>query len=182
MFPLKAAQSTDSGLDFSHDIYANTVEACTNNLAGKRSQSLNNISMIHQNNNTVRPCIYISCSDDKIDWVFKYLKPIILKMAYVDVKISKDMVPGQPISEERLRLIHEAYKIVIVCSPLYLNSPWSQYDLYQSVSKQPSVVTGKIIPILCDGVENMPSVLKHAIGLRDNDIYFERKLNEYLLA
>ena len=103
-------------------------------------------------------------------------------MANMDVKVSKDMVPGQPISEERLRLIHEAQKIVIVCSPLYLNSPWSQYDLYQSVSKQASVVAGKIIPILCDGVDAVPSVLKHAIGLRVNDIHFEKKLNEYLLA
>ena len=100
-------------------------------------------------------------------------------MANMDVKVVKDIGAGQPISEERLRLIHEAQKIVIVCSPLYLNC---QYDLYQSVSKQPNVVAGKIIPILCDGVDTVPSVLNHATGLRVSDIHFEMKLNEYLLA
>ena len=173
-FPLRRTRSIDSGIELlSEAVLVTSRPILLNQHLIRRTVSLTNISEKKQKK---RVNVYISYSEDRSDWVLEYLQLLVERMIYADVTVSEDMIPGLPISDERLRLIHKADKIVIVCSLLYLNSPWSQYDLYQSVSKQPSVVAGKIIPILCDGVDTVPSVLKSVVELYESDPIFEKKL------
>ena len=121
--------------------------------------------------------IYLSYSDCKAGWVLGYLKPLIESYQNAVVSIHEaDMIAGHPISEERLRLIIEADKVVIVCSLDYATSPWCQYELYQAITKQPSLAQGRIIPVLCDGCTSAPDVIQSVVTLRDCDEMFVQKL------
>ena len=121
--------------------------------------------------------IYLSYSDCKAGWVLGYLKPLIESYQNAVVSVHEaDMIAGHPISEERLRLIIEADKVVIVCSPDYVTSPWCQYELYQAITKQPSLAQGRIIPVLCDGCTSAPDVIQSVVTLRDCDEMFVQKL------
>ena len=91
------------------------------------------------------------------------------------------MVVGQPVSEERLRLILEADKVLVVCSPQYEASPWCRYELLQSVNRDPSLTEGRVVPILCDGCSTVPAVIGGVVSLKDCDLQFESKLQESVL-
>ena len=126
--------------------------------------------------------IYLSYSEDVWSWVSGYLKPLIQKLILgSEVTVhNDDMVAGHPISEERMRLILEADKVLIVCSPGYEHSPWCQYELLQSVSKDPGLMDGRIISILCDSCNTVPPIIRGVVSLRDDDPMFECKLQQCL--
>ena len=126
--------------------------------------------------------IYVSYSNCKSEWVASYLKPLIESFPGTEVTIhDADMIAGQPISMERLRLIVEADKVVIVCSPDYAQSPWCQYELYQAIAKQPSLAEGRIIPVLCDGCPCPPPEVRAVVCLSDKDNMFPDKLKAALI-
>lgn len=126
--------------------------------------------------------IYVSYSDDKLDWVRNTLEPILHRMIHAEVVLRENaMVVGQPVSEERLRLILEADKVLVVCSPQYEASPWCRYELLQSVNRDPSLTEGRVVPILCDGCSTVPAVIGGVVSLKDCDLQFESKLQESVL-
>ena len=124
--------------------------------------------------------VYISYSNEKSSWVSGYLKPLIQNLILgSEVTVhTNDMIAGHPISEERMRLILEADKVLIVCSPGYEHSPWCQYELLQSVSKDPSLMDGRIISILCDSCNTVPPIVSGVVSIRDDDSMFESKLQQ----
>ena len=126
--------------------------------------------------------IYVSYCEDAWSWVSGYLKPLIQKLVLgSEVTVhTNDMIAGHPISEERMRLILEADKVLIVCSPGYEHSPWCQYELHQSVSKDPGLMEQRIISILCDGCSAVPHIISGVVPIRDDDSMFERKLQQCL--
>ncbi len=125
--------------------------------------------------------VYVSYTDRKIVWVIEFLKPLIESFQNTVVTVhDADMIAGHPISEERLRLILEADKVIVLCSPDYSSSEWCKYELYQAITKQPSLADGKIIPILCDGCNAAPDVIRGVVFVRDTDELFERKLRAAL--
>ena len=129
-----------------------------------------------------RSCIYISYSEDVQSWVSGYLKPLIQKLILgSEVTVhNDDMIAGHLISEERMRLILEADKVLIVCSPGYEHSPWCQFELLQSVSKDPGLMDGRIISILCDSCNTVPPIISGVVSIRDDDPMFESKLEQCL--
>ena len=131
---------------------------------------------------TITTRIYVSYSNCKSEWVADYLKPLIESFSGTEVTIhDADMIAGQPISMERLRLIVQADKVVIVCSPDYAQSPWCRYELYQAIAKQPSLAEGRIIPVLCDGCPRPPPEVRAVVCLSDNDPMFPDKLKAALI-
>ena len=121
--------------------------------------------------------VYVSYSDCMSEWVMRYLKPLIESFQNISVTIhDADMIAGQPISEERLRLIVEADKVITVCSPDYSTSEWCKYELYHAIRKQPSLTEGRIIPILCGGCRSPPSVIGAVVSIRDSEEGFYHKL------
>lgn len=125
---------------------------------------------------------YVSCSEEKVGWVTEYLKPLIQKLILgSEVTLhAEDMLAGHPISEERLRLILEADKVLIVCSPGYEGSPWCQYELLQSVAKDPSLTEGRIVSILCEGCSAPPTAISGALSIKSDESMFESKLEQCL--
>ena len=124
-----------------------------------------------------RLCVYVSYSDAKADWVMNYLKPLIESFQNIEVTVhDADMIAGHPISEERLRLILEADKVIVICSPDYTLSPWCQYELYQAITKQPSLAEGRIISITCGECNTLPSVITGVMALADDDWNFAHRL------
>ena len=148
-----------------------------------RSASQPDVTKRHNGGHQRRVRIYVSYSDDRLEWVTEVLRPILQRMIHVEVILRDDaMLVGQPISEERLRLILGAEKVLVVCSPEYEASPWCQYELLQSVSRDPRLTEGRVIPILCGGCNVLPTVISGVVSVRDDDLQFESKLRESVLS
>ena len=147
----------------------------------KVNRRVKSLSHIDSRKNEVMR-IYISYSEEKLSWIIGYLKPLIQRLIFgSEVTVhSNDMLAGHPISEERMRLILEANKVLIICSPGYEESPWCQYELLQSVSQDPSLTEGRIVSILCDGCKAVPSILSGVVSITDDDSKFESKLQQCL--
>ena len=125
-----------------------------------------------------RKCVvYISYTDRMADWVKSYLKPHIESWKTTEVMLHEsDMIPGLTISGERQRLILEADKIVIVVSSDYSQSQWCSYELVHAIQKEPALCRGKIIPILVDGCQLLPSVIQGLVPLPACDLDFNSRL------
>ena len=127
--------------------------------------------------------VYISYSHGKTAWVLDSLRPLIETACGAAVSVSdSDMVPGHIISEERLRLILAADKMVIVCSTDYAQSPWCQFELYQVLNRQPTLWEGRIIAILCDGCQAPPSVVCAVSTIYSSDEQFSDHLKAALCS
>lgn len=121
--------------------------------------------------------VYISYTDKMADWVKSYLKPQIESWKTTEVMLHEsDMIPGLTISSERQRLILEADKIVIVVSSDYSQSQWCSYELVHAIHKEPALCRGKIIPILVDGCQRLPDVIKGLVPLPAYDLDFNNRL------
>lgn len=147
-----------------------------------RSNSQPNMGRSDGNRHPKRVSIYVSYSDDKLEWVRDALVPVLRRMIHAEVVLRDDaMVVGQPVSEERLRLLLGADKVLVVCSPEYEASPWCQYELLQAVGRDPGLSEGRVIPILCDGCRTLPAVIAGVVSLKDSDLQFESKLQQSVL-
>ena len=122
--------------------------------------------------------VYISYTENKADWVYDYLKPLIESWGSQVILHEEDMIPGFTVSGERQRLIREAHRMVLVVSEKYISSPWCLYELQHAISKEPVLFKGRIIPIMMDGYHTLPAVLKGIVPLFDSDPKFEVKLKK----
>ena len=150
-------------------------------IANRRVKSMSEITTREKFNFENR-CFYISCSEEKTGWVTEYLKPLVQRLIVGSEVIvpSDSMLAGHPITEERMRLILEADKMLVVCSPGYESSPWCQYELLQSVTMDPSLIEGRIVPILCDSCIAAPLIISGVASIRIDDSMFESKLQKCL--
>ena len=121
--------------------------------------------------------VYISYTDKKADWVYSYLKPLLESWDCQVILHEEDMIPGFSVSGERQRLILQAHRVVLVVSPDYSTSPWCLYELQHAITKEPVLFRGKIIPIMVDGCNTLPVMMKGVVPLHESE-NFEKKLKK----
>ena len=85
------------------------------------------------------------------------------------------MIAGRVISEERLRLLSSADKVVAVVSPDYHLSDWCCYELQHVVQQSPRGA-GHLVPILCGGCRELPSTIATLHPLSQDDPNWPHKL------
>ena len=124
------------------------------------------------------PMVYISYTENKEDWVYDYLKPLLESWNSQVILHDEDMIPGFTISGERQRLILQAHRVVLVVSPDYSSSPWCLYELQHAITKEPVMFRGRIIPIMVDGCHTLPILVKGIVPLFDSAKNFELKLKK----
>ena len=115
-------------------------------------------------------CVYVSYSDSQADWVRSTLLPLLLSFQPITVTDHEGhMIAGNVISEERLRLLRSADKVVAVVSPDYHRVKWCCYELQHAIQLQPAQAEGRLLPILCGGCSELPSTIStlHPISLLD---------------
>ena len=120
--------------------------------------------------------VYVSYSDSQMEWVRDTLLPLLHSFQPITVTDHEGhMIAGNVISEERLRLLRSADKVVVVVSPDYHHVEWCCYELQHAIQQSPGG-EGRLIPILCDGCVRLPSTIStlHAISLLDP--HWARKL------
>lgn len=123
--------------------------------------------------------VYISYTERMAYWVREYLKPLIESWRQTEVLLHEDdMIPGFTIPGERQRLILEAHKVVLVVSRDYSESPWCLYELQHAIQQEPALCHGRIIPILVDGCDVLPSIVRGVVALTENDRNFNMKLKK----
>ena len=113
--------------------------------------------------------MYVSYSDSQREWVRDALCPLLLSFGPVEVTDHEGhMIAGHVISEERLRLIRSADKVVLVVSPDYQEVEWCSYELQHAIQQRPGA-EGRLVPILCGGCRHLPSTIQtlHPILLSD---------------
>ena len=78
------------------------------------------------------------------------------------------MIAGSVISEERLRLVRSADRVIAVVSPDYHHMEWCCYELQHAIQQSPGA-EGHVIPILCARCTELPSTIAtlHPILLED---------------
>ena len=127
--------------------------------------------------------VYISYTERKAEWVLDYLKPLIESWRYSEVILhEEDMIPGFTISGERQRLILQAHKVVLIVSKDYSESPWCLYELQHAIHKEPALCRGRIIPIMVDGCQVLPSIVRGIVPLLDSDKNFQLKLKKNIIG
>ncbi len=120
--------------------------------------------------------VYISYTEEKADWVYDYLKPLLESWSCRVILHDEDMIPGFTVSGERQRLILQAHRVILVVSPDYSSSPWCLYELQHAITKEPVLFRGRIIPIMVDGCLILPILVKGIVPLFDSSKSFEVKL------
>ena len=116
-------------------------------------------------------CVYVSYSDSQADWVRDRLLPLLHSFQPITVTDHEGhMIAGNVVSEERLRLLRSADKVIAVVSPDYHSVEWCCYELQHSIQQSPGA-EGRVIPILCGGCSALPSVIAtlHPISVLDPD-------------
>ena len=138
----------------------------------QRSSSLNNLFISPSR----EVCVYVSYCDSQVDWVRETLLPLLHSFQPITVTDHEDhMIAGSVISEERLRLLQSADKVVAVVSPDYQLSEWCCYEL-QHVIQQSPAGAGNLIPILCGGCQELPSTIATLHSLSLDDPNWQHKL------
>lgn len=127
--------------------------------------------------------VYVSYTERMGSWVRNWLKPLIESWKHSEVMLHEDeMIPGFAICGERQRLILQAHKVVLVVSRDYSESPWCLYELQHAIQQEPALCRGRIIPILVDGCESVPAIVKGVVPLFENDRNFSVRLKKNILG
>ena len=115
-------------------------------------------------------CVYVSYSNSQADWVQDTLLPLLHSFQPIRVTDHEGhMIPGGVVSEERLRLLQSADKVVAVIAPDYQMTEWCNYELQHVLQQSSMRGAGLIIPILCGGCRDLPSTIStlHPLSLDD---------------
>ena len=127
--------------------------------------------------------VYISYTDRMANWVRILLKPLIESWQHSEVVLHEDdMIPGFTVSGERQRLILQAHKVVLVVSRDYSESPWCLYELQHAIQQEPALCRGRVIPIMVDGCQDLPSIVAGVVPLMENDKNFSTKLRKNIMG
>lgn len=127
--------------------------------------------------------VYISYTEKKAEWVQDFLKPLIESWKHSEVILhEEDMIPGFTISGERQRLILQAHKVVLVVSSDYSESPWCLYELQHAIHQEPALCRGRIIPVMVDGCQILPNIVRGIVPLLDSDKQFKLKLKKNIIG
>lgn len=113
--------------------------------------------------------VYVSYSDSHGEWVRDTLLPLLHSFTPITVTDHEGhMIAGSVISEERLRLVRSADKVVVVVSADYHRMEWCSYELQHAIQQSPGA-DGHVIPILCHDCTELPSTIAtlHPIFLHD---------------
>ncbi len=127
--------------------------------------------------------VYVSYTDRMANWVRIVLKPLIESWQHSEVMLhEEDMIPGFTVSGERQRLILQAHKVVLVVSRDYSESPWCLYELQHAIQQEPALCRGRVIPIMVDGCQDLPSIVAGVVPLMENDRNFSTKLRKNIMG
>lgn len=141
--------------------------------ASSRDDSVRNVKCV----------VYVSYTDRMANWVRIVLKPMIESWRNSEVVLHEDdMIPGFTVSGERQRLILQAHKVVLVVSRDYSESPWCLYELQHAIQQEPALCRGRVIPILVDGCQELPSIVAGVVALVENDRNFRNKLRKNIMG
>ena len=115
-------------------------------------------------------CVYVSYSNSQADWVQGTLLPLL--HSYQPIRVTDHeahMIPGGVVSEERLRLLQSADKVVAVIALDYQLTEWCNYELQHVLQQSSTGGAGLLIPILCGGCRELPSTIStlHPLSLED---------------
>lgn len=92
--------------------------------------------------------VFISYSLADQKWVWERLLPR-LEMAELKVIIDeRDFQPGAPILDERARAVQQSRKTVLVLSPDYRASEWSQFESLLVQTLDPGAVKRRLVPVV----------------------------------
>ena len=92
--------------------------------------------------------VFISYSHKDIDWVQKYLIPILKSWKLTIAVDHIDFLPGQRLIRSIWDYIHNSNQVIFLCSYNFLKSEWCREELEIVRSKDPGVITRKAIPIV----------------------------------
>ena len=127
--------------------------------------------------------MYVSYTDRMANWVRIVLKPLIESWQQSEVILHEDdMIPGFTVSGERQRLILQAHKVVLVVSRDYSTSQWCLYELQHAIQQEPALCRGRVIPILVDRCQSLPSIVAGIVPLAEDDRNFNAKLRKNILG
>ena len=130
-----------------------------------------------------RCAVYVSYTERMARWVRIVLKPLIESWEHSEVILHEDdMIPGFTVSGERQRLLLQAHKVVLVVSRDYSESPWCLYELQHAIQQNPALCRGRVIPILVDGCQELPSIVVGVVPLMENDRNFSSKLRKNIMG
>ena len=114
-------------------------------------------------------CVYVSYSDSQSEWVRDQLLPLLHTFQPITITDHEaHMIAGNVTSEERLRLLRSADKVIAVVSPDYHQVDWCSYEMQHAIQRSPGG-EGRLIPILCGGCTQLPSTIStlHPIAVWD---------------
>ena len=114
--------------------------------------------------------VYVSYSGSQADWVQETLLPLLHSFQPIRVTEHEGhMIAGGVVSEERLRLLQSADKVVAVIAPDYQLTEWCNYELQHVLQQSSTAGAGLLIPILCGGCRELPSTIStiHPLSLED---------------
>ena len=115
-------------------------------------------------------CVYVSYSNSQADWVQGTLLPLLHSFQPIRVTDHEaHMIPGGVVSEERLRLLQSADKVLAIIAPDYQLTEWCNYELQHVLQQSSTGGAGLLIPILCGGCRELPSTIStlHPLSLED---------------
>ena len=113
----------------------------------------------------------MSYSDSQEEWVRETLLPLLHSFQPITVTDHEGhMIAGSVISEERLRLVRSADRVIAVVSHDYHQMEWCCYELQHAIQRCPGA-DGRVIPILCRDCTELPSTIAtlHPIFLQDRN-------------
>ena len=96
---------------------------------------------------------FVSYSHKDKDWVRNQLLPTLEDKGLKIIIDFRDFKPGAPSLTEMERAVKESQKTILVLTPNYLNSAWSEFEAALAGTLDPAGKERKILPILlqsCD--------------------------------
>lgn len=97
--------------------------------------------------------VFVSYSSVNKEWVRKTFVPILEKAGLKVCDYYRDFDPGAPIVKEMERAILESRKTILILSPAYLNSGWTEFENLMLQSLDAANQERRLLPVIyekCD--------------------------------
>jgi AAA-like domain/TIR domain len=123
--------------------------------------------------------VFISYSPTDQGWVHRYLLPR-LEQAKLKVCVPKDFVIGRPKLVNIEESVARSRKILLVLTPHWLNSGWSQFEQLLMQSDDPYGLHARVLPLLVEPCELPPRIKMLTLADFTNRDTIEQELDRLL--